>query len=158
MEQSVVCAGPGVTDTIERRHRTIRTAVLDRMLEDLEIVFSHGLFIRPSRNTIRIAVGLLIVESEVLHEGDHTFASGTGDDFTDHLARKSRIFGIVFEVTSRERRTMDISTRSIPSSDMSPKTIFTDKFALTLGKILIPSCTDHRFGSKGDLEFTGKRL
>ncbi len=70
LQQRAVGAGIGVADVVEGAHHGLGAAFLHAHLERLQIDLTHGLLVRPRAQHFR-TLGLLVIQSEVLHEGVH---------------------------------------------------------------------------------------
>ena len=83
-------------------------------------------------------VGFLVVHSKVLDTGTHTVALHTTYVGSGNLTRHQRVFGIILEVTSAKRVTVNVQRRS----QQHVRTVFqhfvTDGLTYTFHQFLVP--------------------
>ena len=109
-EQLTVLLGIRSVDAVVRRHHGPGSSLAHSNLEALQVNLAEG-SLRHHLVDVH-AVGLLRVTCEVLHRCAHTLTLHASHIGSSDLTRHNRVFRVVFEVTSTERRTMDIHTWS----------------------------------------------
>ena len=82
----------------------------DCNFKGLEIELTHSLFIGPGVNKACTAC-FRFIESKVLQIAYHAVIHCTGNSCSSHYAGQHRIFGIVFEYTTREHGTVQVDSR-----------------------------------------------
>ena len=142
---------PMIAHSVERAHHA-RSAAFYRVFKRFEINFAHRLLVCPRRQIA--AVGFLVVESEVFDHYKHALRLSARHDFRTDGAGEQGIFGIIFKVSARERRAMDIVAGRIPAVVAAhdalfaaPYAFFADTFAHFAGEFFIP-CGRHDYGRR----------
>ncbi len=88
----------------------------------------------------------------MLNESNHTLVVTAPYNLPRHFAGQKRVFGIILEVSSAERRTVNIARRRVPArvSSLVPtlvadKRLVANHNAKLFGDIYVPGRTDKRF-------------
>ena len=75
----------------------------------------------------------------MLHEGIHALLLSAGDLVGSHNTREQGVLGEVLEGTAGESATVDVHSRSVPTSNVHVMSHVADHLAELLGQILVPS-------------------
>ena len=130
-------------ETTVARHCSLASALLQRHLECLAVIFAYGLFGSPAAGVDRLILEL--VHSEMLYIAYNPLFRRTLHTGGGHFAENERIFGVVFEISAAERRTMDVKRGSIPPVHTQSETFLSDSFAEFFGEADIPCRTEYDF-------------
>ena len=137
VEQFVTGAGPGGADVVEGGHDRLAAAVLHSDLEGLEVDLTDGLLVGPGTQHAA-AVGLLVVESEVLHVGVHAVLLSAQNSAGSHVDAQNAVLRVVLEVTAGESGTVGIHSGSVPAGHAHLVGHLADALAEVIGQIHIP--------------------
>ena len=155
VEQLVTGAGPDSADIVEGGHDRLAAAVLHSDLEGLEVDLTDGLLVGPGAQHAA-AVGLLVVESEVLHVGVYAVLLSAQNGVGSHVAAQNAVLGVVLEVTAGESGTVGIHSGSVPAGHAHLVGHLADALAEVIGQIHIPGGGDHNGGGEADGALAGE--
>ena len=91
------------------RHHCPGRRLLDGYLEVLQIDLPEGSL--PDEGVILVAVGLLVVEGEMLYRSTHAVGLHSPNIRCSHLSREKRILGEILVITAVERIAVDVLAR-----------------------------------------------
>ena len=149
IEQLGTSAGVLGADVVERAHDRVCATVLDADLEGTQVNLAHCLLVRPGRQHVR-AVGLLVVEGEVLEEGVHTLGLRTLDLLGDLRARQDRVLREVLEVTTRVGVAVRVRGRRVPARDLHVVRHRADRVTEGTRELLVEGGRDGYGGGQAD--------
>ena len=130
-------------------------SVLYAGLKRLQVNFADGLLGCPGAQHAA-AVGFLVVQGKVLHEGIHTLFLATHDCVGSHCAGKHAVLRVILKVTAGKCRAVNVHSRCIPAGNAHIVCHLADGFAEGIGQIGVPGCCDHHSGREADGALLGK--
>ena len=155
VEQLVTGAGPNGADVVEGGHDRLAAAVLHGDLEGLQVDLTDGLLVGPGAQHAA-AVGLLIVEGEVLHVGVYAVLLSAQDGVGSHVAAQHAVLGVVLEVTAGESGTVGVHSGSVPAGHAHLVGHLADVLTEGVGQIHVPGGGDHHSGGEADGALAGE--
>ena len=111
--QTLVGPGPGGPQPVHGGHGRIGIALGDGVLEALQEHLPDGLLVGEHGHAV--AVGLLVVEGEVLHVGDDALLPGAPHLGGADLAGEEAVLGVVLEVPPAVGGAVDVHAGGVPA-------------------------------------------
>ena len=135
-EQLGVLRGIYSVEVVVRRHYRPRIRLLDGDLEAFEIELPEGAL--RYAGIVAHAVGLLIVDREVLDRGAHAVALHAAHVCGGYLARYERIFRVVLEVAAAQRVAVQVQGRCQQHVGAVFEHLLADSLTYALDQLRVP--------------------
>ena len=140
-EQGFIAARPCGSDAVVRAHEAGGPALLDSQLEGSQVNLAQGLLRQPLVE--RVAVGVLIVQREVLDVAVRPRLLGARDDGRGEVARHQRIFREVLVVAPTKRRAVDVDARGVQAVYADCRRLTAQLTTILERQPVVPGLGDH---------------
>ena len=128
---------------------------LDALLKGLQVNLADGLLGGPGAEHT-VAVGLLVVEGKVLHEGVNALLLSAHDGVGSHRTGQYAVLSVILEVTACKGRAVDVHSRCVPARNIHVVGHLADGGAEVVCQIGVPGGCDHHSGGEADGTLPGE--
>ena len=146
-EHVVVLAGAVAVDDVVAGHDAPHVVVLHDDLEGLQVDLAYGAL--GGAGVAFLAVGLLVVQGQVLGGGGHAVGLHAADQRAGQVAGQQRVLGVVLEVPAAQRVAVDVHARGQPGADVVLPDLLAGGAAHGLGDLGVPGAGQQAGAGEG---------